>query len=215
MLPFAFENGFGFERYVDWALDVPVYFVKRGDIYHDVAGASFRDLMAGRLRELPGERATMSDWDNHLTTLFPEVRLKRYLEMRGADGGPGRRICALPAFWVGLLYDSASLDGAWDLVRDWTASERAALRRRVPQTALATPFRNRTLSDIAREVLGLARQGLARRRYFGAEGLDEAIYLSSLDETLATGQSPAERLLAEFNGPWAGDVDRIFGEYAY
>src|ERR1019366_1064012 len=154
------------------------------------------------------ERATMSDWDNHLTTLFPEVRLKRYLEMRGADGGPGRRICALPAFWVGLLYDSVSLDAAWDIVRDWTASERETLRREVPRTALATPFRNRTVGDIAREVVSLARQGLAQRHYLGAEGLDETVYISSLEETVANARTPADRLLAEFHGPWGGNIDR-------
>jgi glutamate--cysteine ligase len=215
MLPFAFEPGFGFERYVDWALDVPMYFVKRGARYYDVAGASFRDLMAGRLRQLPGEHATVADWDNHLSTLFPEVRLKRYLEMRGADGGPGRRICALPALWVGLLYDSASLDAAWDIVRDWTTSEREALRRAVPRTALATPFRNRTVGDIAREILVLARQGLARRRNLGVEGNDETIYISALEETAATGKTPADRMLAEFHGPWQGTIDPIFTEYAY
>jgi glutamate--cysteine ligase len=215
MLPFAFEDGFGFERYVDWALDVPLYFIKRGGIYYDVAGESFRDLMNGRLRALPGEHATMSDWDNHLTTLFPEVRLKRYLEMRGADGGPGRRICALPAFWVGLLYDSASLDGAWQIVRDWTAVEREELRRAVPRTALATPFRNRIVADIAGDVLALARQGLARRRNIGSEGHDETMYISSLEECVATGKTFADRLLADFHGAWKGDIDRIFSAYAY
>jgi glutamate--cysteine ligase len=215
MLPFAFEPGFGFERYVDWALDVPMYFVKRGNRYHDVAGASFRDLMAGRLPQLPGERATLSDWDNHLSTLFPEVRLKRYLEMRGADGGPGRRICALPAFWVGLLYDSAALDGAWDLVHDWTATEREALRRTVPRRALETPFRNHTVREIAADVVALSGQGLARRAYLGDEGHDETVYISSLEETVAAGKTPADHALEEFNGPWRGDVDRIFDTYAY
>jgi glutamate--cysteine ligase len=215
MLPFAFEDGFGFERYVDWALDVPMYFVKRGATYHDVAGASFRDLLAGRLRQLPGARATLSDWENHLSTLFPEVRLKRYLEMRGADGGPGRRICALPAFWVGVLYDSASLDAAWEIVRDWTAAEREALRRAVPRTALLTPFRNRTVRHIAEDVVALARQGLARRQNLGDEGHDETVYLSSLEERVVTGTTPADRVLGEFHGPWKGDIDRIFEAYAY
>jgi glutamate--cysteine ligase len=215
MLPFAFEDGFGFERYVDWALDVPMYFVKRGGRYHDVAGASFRDLLNGRLAALPGERATMSDWDNHLTTLFPEVRLKRYLEMRGADGGSGRRICALPAFWVGLFYDSTSLDAAWDLVRDWTTDEREELRRAVPKAALATRFRNRTVADIARDALGQARGGLARRGNLGDEGHDETVYIASLEATLATGQTPADHLLADFHGPWRGNIDRIFDERAY
>ncbi len=215
MLPLAFEDGFGFERYVDWALDVPMYFVKRGDVYHDVAGASFRDLMAGKLDHLPGERATASDWDNHLTTIFTEVRLKRFLEMRGADGGGGRLICAVPALWVGLLYDPVSLDAAWEIVKDWTADEREDLRRRVPLTALETPVRNRTVHDVARDILALAHDGLGRRGHENDEGLDETIFLSSLDEIVATGTTPADRLLAEYLGEWQGDVDRIFAQHAY
>jgi glutamate--cysteine ligase len=215
MLPFAFEDGFGFERYVDWALDVPMYFVKRGDVYHDVAGASFRDLMAGKLDRLPGERATVSDWKNHLSTIFPEVRLKDYLEMRGADGGPGRRICAVPALWVGLLYDSESLDAAWQMVKDWTVEERESLRTAVPLTALETRFRNRTVREIAGEVVALAREGLARRGHLNGEGLDETIFLSSLEEIVATGRTPADRLLEEYEHDWHGDVDRMFDTHAY
>ncbi len=215
MLPFVFEDGFGFERYVDWALDAPMYFVKRGDTYHDVAGASFNDLMAGELKALPGETATLSDWNNHLTTLFPEVRLKRYLEMRGADGGSGRRICALPALWVGLLYDQAALDGAYEIVKDWTADERQALREAVPTTALATPFRNRTVREIARDVVALARGGLTRRANLNADGYDETIFLSSLEEILATGETPAETILHQYEGPWNRQLDRIYQEYAY
>jgi glutamate--cysteine ligase len=211
----VFEDGFGFERYVDWALDVPMYFVKRGDRYHDVAGLSFRDLLHGKLKALPGERATMSDWKNHLSTLFPEVRLKNYLEMRGADGGPWRRICALPAFWVGLLYDQNSLDGAWDIVKDWTAEERQALRDAVPKTALSTLFRNRTVRDIARDVLALAREGLTGRHHLNSEGLDETIFLSSLEEIVATGETPAQTMLREYETTWHGDVRPIFREYAY
>ncbi|MCB1498460.1 MAG: glutamate--cysteine ligase [Bauldia sp.] len=215
MTPFVFEDGFGFERYVDWALDVPMYFVKRGDRYHDVAGLSFRDLLDGKLAALPGERATLSDWKNHLSTLFPEVRLKNYIEMRGADGGPWRRICALPAFWVGLMYDQASLDGAWDIVADWTVEERQALRDGVARTALATPFRNRTVRDIARDVLALSRAGLARRERLNGEGLDETIFLSSLEEIVATGTTPAEVLLRQYETEWHHDVRPIFREYAY
>ena len=216
MLPFAFEDGFGFERYVDWALDVPMYFVKRGDAYVDVAGKSFRALLEGRLANgLAGERAMLSDWKNHLSTLFPEVRLKNYLEMRGADGGPGRRICALPAFWVGLLYDKAALDGAWEIVRDWTAEERQALREAVPKTALATPFRNRTAGDIARDVLALARDGLARRARLNADGSDETIFLSSLEEVMARRETLAEQLLREYETEWNGDIDEVFRRYAY
>jgi len=215
MLPFAFDDGFGFERYVDWALDVPMYFVKRGDVYQDVAGASFRDLMAGTLPQLPGERATLSDWKNHLSTLFPEVRLKDYLEMRGADGGPGRRICAVPAFWVGLLYDSQSLDAAWQIVRDWTTEERETLRTGVPLTALDTSVRNRTVREIAGEVVALAREGLSRRANLNGEGMDETMFLSSIDEILATGRTPADRLLEEYEQEWSGNIDRMFDEHAY
>jgi glutamate--cysteine ligase len=215
MLPFAFERGFGFERYVDWALDVPMYFVKRGDTYHDVAGASFRDLLDGKLAQLPGERATMSDWVNHLSTLFPEVRLKKYLEMRGADGGEGRVISAVPAFWVGLLYDSLALDAAWQIVQDWTEAERQEMRNAVPITALDTPFRNRTVRDVAAEVVALAKAGLARRAHRNADGHDESIYLAPVEETLASGKTPADRLLDEYETDWHGDIEQIFARHAY
>ncbi|HVZ14305.1 MAG TPA: glutamate--cysteine ligase [Bauldia sp.] len=215
MLPFAFERGFGFERYVDYALDVPMYFVKRGETYHDVAGASFRDLLDGKLAALPGERATLSDWTNHLSTLFPEVRLKKYLEMRGADGGEGRVISAVPAFWVGLLYDSLALDAAWQIVQDWTEAERQELRNAVPITALDTPFRNRTVREIAGEVVALARAGLARRARLNGQGSDETIYLAPVEETLASGKSPADRLLDEYENEWHGDIEQIFARHAY
>ncbi|WP_421726621.1 glutamate--cysteine ligase [Bauldia sp.] len=215
MLPFVFEDGFGFERYVDWALDVPMYFVKRGDIYYDVAGSSFRDLLDGKLKALPGETATMSDWNNHLTTMFPEVRLKQFIEMRGADGGSGRRICALPSFWVGLLYDRTALEDAWALVRDWSDEERQALREAVPKSALATTFRNRTVLDIARDVVSLAREGLRRRASLDEDGHDETIYLASLEEIVARAESPADSLLTAYETQWAGDIDRIYTDYAY
>jgi glutamate--cysteine ligase len=215
MLPFAFEDGFGFERYVDWALDVPMYFVKRGDNYFDVAGASFRDLIDGKLKELPGERATLSDWKNHLSTIFPEVRLKDYLEMRGADGGPGSRICALPAFWVGLLYDSVALDAAWQIVRNWTADEREALRIAVPRTALKTPFRGGTVLDVARQIVALAYDGLTRRGFRDGSGRDETLFLKPLDDIVMTGETAAERLLREFETEWKGNIDEVFRRYAY
>ena len=215
MLPFAFENGFGFERYVDWALDVPMYFVKRDGTYHDVAGASFRDLLAGNLAALPSERATLSDWKNHLSTMFPEVRLKNYLEMRGADGGSGSFIAAVPALWVGLMYDALSLDAAWQIVQDWTAEEREALRDAVPITALDTRFRNRTVREIAAEVVELARAGLARRANRNAEGADETIYLAPIEEIVASGKTPADRLLDEYENDWHGDIEQIFRRHAY
>lgn len=215
-MPFAFEPGFGFEAYVDWAVDVPMYFVKRGDTYIDATGHTFREFLERGLPILePGDRPTMGDWTNHLSTLFPDVRLKRYLEMRGADGGPWRRICALPAFWVGLLYDAASLDQAYEMIKDWTAEEREAMRDEVPRRALQTPFRNRTVLDIARDCAELSRQGLARRARLNGAGVDETIFLEPVLETVASGITPAERLLAEVAGPWGGDLDRVYTEYAY
>jgi glutamate--cysteine ligase len=215
LLPFVFDEGFGFEQYVDWALDVPMYFVKRGDVYHDVAGASFRDLLAGKLPALPNERATISDWHNHLSTLFPDVRLKSFIEMRGADAGPREYLYALPAFWVGLLYDRAALDAAWAFVKDWTAEERQALRDGVPRTALDTPFRRTKVLDIAREMVALSADGLKRRRRQDDAGSDESIYLAPLQEIVATGKTPAQILLREFETEWKGDIDELFRRYAY
>jgi glutamate--cysteine ligase len=215
MLPWAFESGMGYERYVDFALDVPMYFVKRGDIYHDVSGASFRDLLSGKLAALPGERATMSDWSNHLTTIFPEVRVKRYLEMRGADVGRSSRICSLSAFWVGLLYDQASLDGAWDLVKDWTAEDRETLRRDVPKLGLSARIRNRSLREVAKDVLDLSRNGLAARNRENGLGDNETIYLTTLDQLVDGGTTNAEDLLARWRGPWARSVEPAFMEEAY
>jgi glutamate--cysteine ligase len=215
MLPWAFEPGMGFERWVDYALDVPMYFVKRGDNYIDVAGQSFRDLLAGTLPGLPGERATISDWANHLSTIFPEVRLKRYLEMRGADGGPWRRLPALPALWAGIYYDDVSLDAAWDLVKDWSAAERQALRDDVPRLGFGAVIRKRTVLDLAKDCLALARAGLARRDRRDLSGRDEAHYLDPLDALVASGRTPAEELLAKFHGAWRGSVEPVFSEYAY
>ncbi|MCW5751665.1 MAG: glutamate--cysteine ligase [Alphaproteobacteria bacterium] len=215
MVPFVFEPGFGFERYVDYALDVPMYFVYREGRYIDASGQSFRDFMAGRLPALPGERATMRDWADHLTTLFPEVRLKRYLEMRGADGGPWWRLCALPALFVGLLYDKGALDAAWDLVKDWTAEERQTLRDGVPRLALATPFRGRTLREVGAQVLGIAGEGLRRRNRLSPSGENEGHFLDSLRGMVAAGRTPAEDLLERFNGKWEGHIERAFKELAY
>jgi glutamate--cysteine ligase len=214
MLPWAFEPGMGFERWVDYALDVPMYFIKRGDRYIDVAGQSFRDLMAGRLAALPGERATLSDWANHLTTTFPEVRLKRYLEVRGADCGPRRMLAALPAFWVGLLYDDGALDAAWEMTKEWTAEERQALRDDVPALALGATIRGRTVHDVARDCLAFSAQGLARRRRLDIGGRDETRHLAPLDDIVARGRTLAEDLIEKFNGEWGGSVEPAFTELA-
>ncbi len=215
MLPFVFEEGMGYERYVDYALDVPMYFVYRDGEYIDVAGASFRDFLDGRLAKLPGEKPTIEDWSDHLTTLFPEVRLKRFLEMRGADGGPWRRICALPAFWVGLLYDQGALDQAYELIRDWSAEERQTLRNQVPELGLQTPFRGGKLQDVARQVARIAADGLKARGRLNSKGDDETIFLDFIEETAASGRVPADELLARYNNSWNGDINRIYSEYAF
>src|SRR6266571_790437 len=215
MLPWAFEFGMGFERYVDYVLDVPMYFVKRGERYVDVAGRSFRDLLAGKLAELPGERATLSDWANHVSTIFPEVRLKRYLEMRGADGGPWRRLPALPAYWAGILYDDDSLDAAWDLVKTWTAAERQKLRDDAPKLGFAATIAGHSVLQLAQTTIALAEKGLARRRRLDARGEDERAYLRPLQEYVARGITPAEELLEKFHGPWRHSVEPAFIEYAY
>jgi glutamate--cysteine ligase len=214
MLPFAFDAGMSYEAYVDWALDVPMYFVKRDDTYHDVAGASFRHLLAGKLPQLPGEHATMSDWANHLSTLFPEVRLKRYIEMRGADAGPVEMLNALPAFWVGLLYDRDALAAAWDLVEGWSAEDRQALRDETPKAGLNARIAGRSLKEIAREVVELSRAGLARRGRLDAQGRDETVFLDPVQEIAASGRTLAERLAVREQGAWGGEVAPVFTEFA-
>jgi glutamate--cysteine ligase len=215
MLAFAFEDGMGYERYVDWALDVPMYFVKRDATYHDTAGASFRDLLAGRLPHMPGERAVLSDWANHLSTLFPEVRLKRYLEMRGADVGPPERIVALSAFWAGLLYDQAALDGAWDLVKGWSNEDRERLRADVPRLALAAAVAGRPVREVAADAVSLARSGLRRRGMRDGAGEDESRYVEPLAAIAASGRTPAEELLDRYRGEWGGSVEPSFRECVF
>ena len=214
-LAFAFEPGMGFERYVDWMLDVPMYFVYRDGHYIDVAGQSFRDFLAGKLPGYPGQLANMGDWADHLTTAFPDVRLKKFLEMRGADGGPWRRLCALPALWTGLLYDDIALDGAWELVKTWSAEEREALRGAVPAQALSASIGGRGLREIARDMLDLASAGLKRRNRLNDSGRDESIYLEPLDSIVKSGRTAAELMLEAYATRWQGKVDPIFREYAY
>lgn len=211
MLPFVFEDGFGYERWVDYMLDVPMYFVYREGRYIDASGLSFRDFLNGKLSVLPGELPRQSDWWDHLSTAFPEVRLKSFLEMRGADGGPWSRICALPAFWVGLLYNQSALDSAWDLVKGWTVAEREALRNAVPKLALDAPVSGgRVLRDLAKEVLAIARHGLSQRARLNGSGDNETGFLETLDEIVATGKVPAQRLLDKYHGEWSGDVSRVY-----
>jgi glutamate--cysteine ligase len=216
MLPFVFEEGFGYERYAEYMLDVPMYFVFRDGKYIDAAGLSFRDFLKGNLSVLPGEKPTMSDWTDHLSTAFPEVRLKSFLEMRGADGGPWNRICALPAFWVGLLYDQTALDAAWDRVKGWTMEEREALRNAVPKLGLDTPIPNgQTLKDLAKEILDISSAGLTARNRLNTSGDNESGFLDPLREVVAKGKSPAAQLLERYHGEWNGDVSRIYDEMSF
>ncbi|WHZ36195.1 glutamate--cysteine ligase [Sagittula sp. MA-2] len=217
MLPFVFEEGFGFERWVEYALDVPMYFVYRDGKYLDALGMSFRDFLEGKLPALPGETPTLSDWADHLTTAFPDARVKKFIEMRGADGGPWRRLCALPAFWVGLMYDQTALDAAWDLCRNWTAEQREALRLAATRDALAAEVDGIRMHDLAREVLEICEAGLKARARPGAGGLvpDETHFLSALKESVESGMTPADELLEHYHGDWNGDLNRIYAAYSY
>ncbi|MEO5804943.1 glutamate--cysteine ligase [Devosia sp.] len=210
MLPFAFEQGFGFEQYADHALDVPMYFVIRNGKYINCAGENFRAFLDGKLPQLPGEKPTIKDWEDHLSTLFPEVRLKQFLEMRGADMGDEASVTALSAFWVGLLYDDISLESAWELVKDWSMEDREMFRREVPKHGLATPYDRTNVYDIAAQAVGIAEAGLVRRGVLNAKGQDETIHLAPLEETIRTSKAPAERWLDLYRGEWGGDLTRIF-----
>ncbi len=217
MLPFAFEDGMGFERWVEYALDVPMYFVYRNGEYIDALGQSFRDFLIGKLPALPGEKPTLSDWADHLTTAFPEARIKKFIEMRGADGGPWRRLCALPAFWVGLMYDQDALDGAWDLAKGWDAETREGLRVAASVDGLQAEFNGVKMHDLAREAVALSEHGLKARARSGAGGMvpDETHFLNALKESIETGKTPADELMDDYNGKWGGDLSRIYSDYSY
>jgi glutamate--cysteine ligase len=215
MLDFVFRDGFGFETYAKYALSVPMYFAKRDGRYIDLAGRSFKDFMDGKLSELPGEKPTMKDWADHTTTIFPEVRLKQYLEMRGADSGPWSRLCALPALWMGIFYDSAALAQAWDLCKDWKIEDHERLRADVARLGLKAQIAGRSVQDVAIDMLAIARGGLKRRNQLSAGMVDESNYLSELDEIAASGITPAERLLELYHGPWKGDASKVFESFAY
>ncbi len=217
MLPFVFEDGMGFERWVQWVLDVPMYFVYRDGKYVDALGQSFRDFLKGKLPALPGEKPTLSDWADHLTTVFPEARVKRFIEMRGADGGPWRRLCALPAFWVGLTYDQGALDAAWDLVKRWDADTREALRVGASVDGLQARTGKLKMHDLAREAVAIADAGLRARARPGSGGMvpDETHFLNALKDSVETGMVPADELLERYNGEWDGDLDRIYDEFSY
>ena len=217
MLPWAFEDGMGFERWVDWVLDVPMYFVYRDGKYIDALGMSFRDFLKGELPALPGEKPLLSDWADHLTTVFPEARIKQFIEMRGADGGPWRRLCALPAFWVGLMYDQTALDAAWDLCKDWTAEQREALRVAASVDGLQAKVDGIDMHALAREAVAISDAGLKARAMPGAGGMvpDETHFLNALKETVETGKTPADELLDHYHGDWQGDLKRIYADYSY
>ena len=216
MLPFVFDDGFGYERYCDYALDVPMYFVFRDGEYIDVAGQSFRDFLDGRLPALPGEKPTIADWTDHLSTAFPEVRLKSFLEMRGADGGRWGRICALPALWVGLLYSDSALNAAWDLCKHWSIDEREELRHAVPRLALdATVPGGGTVRDLSKQVLEIAAHGLTERARLNPAGDNESGFLDPLRDVVASGKTFADRLLDRYHGEWCGDVSHVYEEFSF
>ncbi len=217
MLPFVFEEGFGFEAWVEYALDVPMYFVYRDGHYIDALGQSFRDFLEGKLPALPGEKPTLSDWADHLTTIFPEVRLKRFIEMRGADGGPWRRICALPALWTGLLYDGSALDAAWDLVKGWDTETREQWRVAAGRDALEAEVGGRKMIDLAREVVAIAETGLKARARPGLGGIlsDETHFLNALRDILDRRETQADEMLRKYHGPWGGSLKPVYHEYAY
>lgn len=215
MLDFVFRDGFNFETYARYALKVPMYFVKRGDRYIDVAGRSFADFMEGKLPELPGERPTLKDWADHMTTIFPEVRLKKYLEMRGADAGPWSRLCALPALWMGIFYDAPALAAAWDLCKDWNIEDHEGLRADVARRGLKAEIAGRTVQDVAKDMLAISRSGLKNRNRLSGGMVDETGYLSELDQIADSGITPAERLLELYNTRWQGDASRVFADFAY
>ncbi|WP_339913481.1 glutamate--cysteine ligase [uncultured Brevundimonas sp.] len=215
MLDFVFAEGFGYETYANYALDTPMYFAKRGERYVDASGQSFRDFLEGKLPALPGELPTLKDWGDHLTTLFPEVRLKSYLEMRGADGGPWSRICGLPALWAGILYDAPSLAAAWDLCKHWDIADHERLRRDVTRLGLKAEVAGRSVRDIAVDMVAIARQGLKNRARFSGGMVDERGYLSELEDIADSGITPADRLLSLYHGEWQGDVTRMYADFAY
>jgi len=216
MLPFVFEDGFGYERYADYMLDVPMYFVFRDGKYVDAAGLNFRDFLKGELSVLPGEKPRFGDWTDHLSTAFPEVRLKSFLEMRGADGGPWSRICALPAFWVGLLYDDNALDAAWDEVKHWTIEDHQRIRDEVPRLGLAARGpRGRSFQQLGKEILNIADAGLNARQRLNGMGETEAGFLEPLREVIASGKTPADRLLERYHGEWGGDLSRVYEEQSF
>ncbi|MGB0497099.1 MAG: glutamate--cysteine ligase [Rubricella sp.] len=217
ILPFVFEEGMGFERYVDYALDVPMYFVYRDGVYHDALGQSFRDFLKGELPALPGEKPTLSDWADHLTTIFPDVRIKKFMEMRGADAGPWRRLCALPAFWVGLLYDQSALDAAWDIAKGWDAETREAMRHDAAKNGFAAQIEGRSMRDLAAEVLEISEAGLKSRARTGAGGLlpDETHFLNALKDSVESGETPSDELLRRFGDEWGGSIAPVYEAYSY
>ncbi|MEM9583268.1 MAG: glutamate--cysteine ligase [Pseudomonadota bacterium] len=217
MVPFIFDESFGFEAWAQWVLDVPMYFVYRDGVYVDALGQSFRDFLKGELPALPGETPTLSDWADHLTTVFPEARVKKFIEMRGADGGPWRRLCALPAFWVGLTYDQTALDAAWDLAKGWDAETREALRVAASVEGLQAEVNGIKMHDLARDVLEIAELGLKNRAKPGAGGMvpDETHFLNALKDSVESGETPADELLRHYNTDWAGDISRVYDAYKY
>ena len=215
LLPFVFEDGMGYPRYVEHVLDVPMYFVCRDGRFLDAAGQSFRDFLAGNLPALPGEKPRLSDWQDHLTTLYPEVRLKTYIEMRGADGGSKASLCSLPAFWVGLLYDAKAQAAAYDIINEWSFEDIARARTEVPRLGLKTQIKGQTFQELGRRVLEISDRGLKARARLSSTGESEQVFLHSLWKIIETGKTPADILIEKYQGRWQSDINQIFDEYRY
>ena len=215
MLPFVFNGDMSYEKYVDYALRVPMYFIHRDGNYIDVAGCSFKDFLNGNLKQLPGEKPNLIDWENHLTTIFPEVRLKSFLEMRGADGGRFESVCALSSFWVGLLYDSTSLDSSWAIVKNFNTDQLQELRIKVAKNGLNSSVEGIDLKTLTRKILNLSSDGLRRRDILNANGENESIYLDPLEKILSTGKSPSDELIERFSKNWDKNLVNMYKEYTF
>ena len=213
---FMLDADFGFERYVEWALDVPMYFIIRDGKYHDCTHVTFRQFLSGALKgELEDWRANIGDWGNHLSTLFPDVRLKRFLEMRGADGGPWHGICALPAFWVGLLYSETAMSEAEEVTSDWNFETVESFRDSVPTEGLKAKANGLNLLDIARKITGISSAGLRDRAILNEDGFDESVFLIPLEDAVSTGKTPADQMLERYHGDWKGNIEKVFEDYAF
>jgi len=215
LLPFVFDKDFNFEKYTDYALNIPMYFIRREHKYINMTQYTFKDYLEGKCTKVNYE-ATLDDWEDHLTTLFPQVRLKHYLEIRSMDACNWDLICSQPAFWIGILYDDEILDKIKQITEDWKGEDRQYLNKRVPEDGLKTEFKKRKLIDFAQEFFELSKKGLSKRNQLSKNGeFDESIHMKDLENNLTDGCSPADCLITKFNTTWEKSVLPIYKELAY